>query len=560
MEKQLKKQRNKIFLRIALILFAVWLAVSASYCAFCLYLAKTDIQKNELANLSYAKSTLSTGQANIDHLTSTLIYSSNILFFDTDILTDLDSQLLVVDRTSQEVIENTAGKINVRYGVRSSEEVSYDEYGLLDYNTVRNALTDEQFNEICSYLNTSRNDGKKFELICTKFQLEYFDIIPLELKLVVNSGEGTWFISDEIIKTYSLEQNYIEGEEIFNCNEMRRNTVPKDFLVNGLYTRDFISTLPKDQLNDAVATISTGAFQYIFYATDYFYINRMNYNKERAIPDSDLDEYAANGKLYVVHYAKYINLPEICKNKLIFGTSVIFLFFFTIALILCLMIWKMVKSQIIQEKKRADLTNALAHDIKTPLFVISGYAYSLKEDIDSTERENYIDKIIDQTDSINDMVHKMLNLSKLDSYMIKLSRSDFDLYELVKGLTDRYAKLPDGKSLELSHNGNNTVNADRELIKTAVQNLTDNAVKYSLPESVIKIDIDGKRLTISNLSEPLTKGEIKQIWQPYVRKDKSRSKNGNGLGLSIVKSIFDLHGIKYGMNMKDDAVICYAEF
>ena len=70
----------------------------------------------------------------------------------------------------------------------------------------------------------------------------------------------------------------------------------------------------------------------------------------------------------------------------------------------------------------------------------------------------------------------------------------------------------------------------------------------------------GKRLVISNPSEPLSKAEIKQLWEPYARKDKSRSKSGNGLGLAIVKSILDLHKSKYGMYMKASVLTFYAEF
>ena len=245
---------------------------------------------------------------------------------------------------------------------------------------------------------------------------------------------------------------------------------------------------------------------------------------------------------------------------MIIGVSITFVFLLTIALILCLMIWTMVKSQILQEQKRADMTGALAHDIKTPLFVISGYAYSLKEDIDSGERDEYLDNIIEQTEKINSLVHNMLNLSKLDSYTINLNRSDFDLYELTEETRSAYTSLPDGRSILLTHSGGNTINADAELIKTVVQNLTDNAVKYSKPKSEIKIDLTDKTLRISNPSENLSKAELRQIWQPYVRKDKSRSKKGNGLGLSIVKSILDLHGAKYEAQMKDGEFVCTVVF
>ncbi|MBQ5440383.1 MAG: HAMP domain-containing histidine kinase, partial [Clostridia bacterium] len=194
------------------------------------------------------------------------------------------------------------------------------------------------------------------------------------------------------------------------------------------------------------------------------------------------------------------------------------------------------------------------HDIKTPLFVISGYAYSLKEDIDANERDEYLEKIIAQTENINSMVHKMLNLSKLNSFEMRLNCTEFDLAELVKEITGNYGALQNGKTIVIEFSGDNVITADKELITTAIGNLVDNAVKYSLPDSEIKVSVMDKELTVSNKCEPISKADLKRIWEPYERIDKSRHKKGNGLGLSIVKSILDLHKFKYSMTMERDTL------
>ena len=104
------------------------------------------------------------------------------------------------------------------------------------------------------------------------------------------------------------------------------------------------------------------------------------------------------------------------------------------------------------------------------------------------------------------------------------------------------------------------INADKELIRTALQNIIENAVKYSTKGSGITVDVTDKIVRISNSSQPLSKAELKKIWQPYYRADKSRHKKGNGLGLSIVKSILDLHRTKYDMTMMDGCMVFQAEF
>lgn len=549
MDKQLKKQRNKIFLRVSLVLLAVWLLVSAFYISFCLYNEYTNSQNAVLSkqtNLERAFNNKSEINQKYKYNTvpSGALFKELSGFIDEGLLKDSNSQLVVIENDTGTVIADTAGEkeiVKLGYKYEGYNSIGY---GLIDLQKIRDSLTDEQFKEITDYLTIKRNDGKKYELVCTKFQFVYYDVIPLELKVIINSGSDMWYISDEIVASYPLDENTVARVEILECNDMLRNTIPTDLLLNKTYNEDYIGQLTDEQLEKSFDKISTGFLNYVFYFSE---VNQLKTGEDET---TDI----------LIRFAKHVNLGKECNRRILIGVSVIFLFFFLIALVLCFMIWKMVKSQIIQEKKRADLTNALAHDIKTPLFVISGCAYSMKDGIDGDERGDYLDKIINQTDNINEMVHKMLNLSKLDSYMMKLNKTDFDLFALVEEVCENYVHLPDGKQLSLSHSGDNTVNADRELIKTAVQNLTDNAVKYSTPQGVIKVEVTGKRLVISNPSEPLSKAEIKQLWEPYARKDKSRSKSGNGLGLAIVKSILDLHKAKYGMYMKASVLTFYAEF
>ena len=538
MEKRLKQQRNRLFLRVTLILSAVFIAVSLAYSFVCLYNEKIKIQNRATENLAYTETQMA---KEIPNFTDYMYYIVNLLYFESNeeaksqnmeylisyeiTQSDPKSQIVVTDQKRHEVVINTASKTAVKYGLKINAETSPTCYGLIDYNVIRSSLTDEQYKKISELLSSQRSDGKSYELICTKFQIYYSDFIPTEIQIALVDPTKSWFMYDEIIET------------------MRRNIIPKDFFIDKVYGQDYIGSMTKEQKKKTSQVISTGLFEYIFYTTGYIHF-----------------ESSSEVFTYTIQYAQKVNLMNKCKVKLAVGILVIFVFFLTITFILCLMVWKLAKIQVLQEQKRSDITNALAHDIKTPLFVISGYAYSLKENIDAGERDKYLDKIIEQTDTINDLVHKMLNLSKLDSYNVNLNCTDFDLFDLVNSIKENIVFLPDNKKISITHIGDNTVNADKDLIKTAIQNLMDNAVLYSLLNSEITIDISDKILTITNQSEHLTKSELKQIWQPYVRKDKSRHQKGNGLGLSIVKSIFDLHSIKYGMSMENEFLVCKIEF
>ncbi len=524
MEKRLKKQRNRLFLRIILIMLVIWLAVSAVFCAARINSEKVNAQTKELSNLSQVKKLLTVGDGSFEAFNQ--VFEDN---FDFSVNSAFDSQLLFTNRSTKEVIADTANSITLSFVAHQGADSNIVFTSLLDYDLVREPLSDEQFEEIKRLLNTKNEDGSYYELTCTKLQAA-LTVIPLELTVVQVDGKDSRFVVDDRVAVYDLSKNALPELESFEGSKVRRNVIPKDFLLNEKYNRDLIGGLSKEQTDRTVDFIGQGGFNYLFYTSDYLtYVVH-----EEGVPNA----------AWRIQYAKKINILDSCKTDLAITSALIFGFFLTIAVILCVMIWHTVKAQIIQEQKRLDLTNALAHDIKTPLFVISGYAYSLKEDIDENERELYIDKIIEQTDEVNSLVHRMLNFSKLDSYSMTLHKEDFDLCALTEELLQNYASLPNGKKLSFTHSGDNTVNADKELIKTVLQNLIDNAAKYSLPDSEIKAEVKDKSFSIGNAAEGITKADLKNIWKPYVRKDKSRHQKGNGLGLSIVKSVLDLHEAK----------------
>lgn len=542
MERRLKKERNKLYLRITLIMLAVWLTVSIVFCAIFLNVKKYKIQSEELMNISTFTKFLSLVYNEMNYLDvdKSFLEKYDLVYDEQNEENNYKTQLIISDKKANKVVVDTTKTVGVRFLLKGTDDYSPEAYGLINYDSIRGKLNEKQYNYIKKLLSTTRNDGNYYELICTKLQFRGLYIIPLELKLVLVDGKDKRFVIDDNVETFDLSENIIKKAAVFDSSKVARNKIPNSFILKKEFNNDYISSLNNEQKKQHAVMESTGFLEYIVYVSNY----------------QDFEDGSAyqTENTLLFQYAKKINLFDYCKDELIINIAVIFLFFLTIAVILCVMIWRTVKTQIIEEHKRIEFTNALAHDIKTPLFVISGYAYSLKEDIDSGERDIYIDKILDQSDSINSLVHNMLDLSKLDSYSVRLNLSEFDLSELVSDITKNYIKLPDNKTIKVSVSGNNTIKADKELVKQAVENLIDNAVIYSLPDSEIEINVEAKGISVSNRCDNLTKADLKNLTQPYYRKDKSRNRKGNGLGLSIVKSIADLHNTKLIIKLKNDII------
>lgn len=556
MEKKLKTQKRKLIFRVSIILFAVWLAVSAVYGIIRFNSEKQKIKNNvnielQLNTVRNINAISGTGIP-ADCLTYYLIESTKNLFEDNEIKRNLNTELAVCEYPNGKTLADTAHKLDVVFGIKTGVENSSVDYGFIDREVLLSGITQAQLNEIADYLNTERSDEKYYELLCTKFYMDLGgEIIPKELQIVLTEEENVWYAQDEPVKTFALKiqhtpkDNIVFPFDLLICSDMHRNVIPKEFLFNVHYADDIIGVFGKDELEKTEAEKHTGFGEYTFCSTDL-----LNYNPN-AVEDKLND---TNSKTYLLRCAKRVNVLDSCKNDLITGILSAFLFFLIIAVLLIFLTWRIIKNQSNEEQKRIELTNALAHDIKTPLFVISGYAQNLKENINNEKKEHFANRIIFKIEEANALLHKMLNLGKLESYKIQLHQTDFNLYDLTKEILADYVSLPGGKSFSVSVIGNNTVTADRELIKTALENLIDNAVNYASDNSVIEIKIEGTVFSISNQCDNLTKSDLKEITKPYVKKDKSRHQNGNGLGLAIVKAILDLHGVKYDMEMKENIV------
>lgn len=208
-----------------------------------------------------------------------------------------------------------------------------------------------------------------------------------------------------------------------------------------------------------------------------------------------------------------------------------------------------------EQKKNEFLTN-ISHDIRTPLTTLLGYMEMIREGKYDTEEElnTYMDIMERKGTFLASMLEDFFQYSKLASGDIKINNERFELNELLRQLyedeEDEFTKNTLTLELEL-HKEPIYCCGDTELLARVVNNLLINALKYSKLNSTVlmksaieKVEhVNYGAFIISNIPKAeIADEETVLLFNRLYKRDDSRSEEGSGLGLSIVKSIIRLHG------------------
>lgn len=203
------------------------------------------------------------------------------------------------------------------------------------------------------------------------------------------------------------------------------------------------------------------------------------------------------------------------------------------------------------EQVRRETTAALAHELKTPLSVLSAAAELLEDNLAPEKQAHYLDVIQTQAQRMDGSVRKMLELSRLETGVQALRREEFPLAALAQ---ERLAAaLPADGSLhtEFASDSEYMVNADRALLARALDALLENAVQHTPEGGCITVRISNGMLSVANTGDAIPDHALPRLWEAYYQADPSRSTKGDGLGLSIAKTVFDLHGYTCGAENTD---------
>ena len=204
------------------------------------------------------------------------------------------------------------------------------------------------------------------------------------------------------------------------------------------------------------------------------------------------------------------------------------------------------------EQVRRDTTAALAHELKTPLSVLSATAELLAGDMAQDKRAHYLDVIRQQAARMDGSVRGMLELSRLEAGAKALRREPFSLSDLAQERLD--AAVPPDADLhtEVTTDGADTLEADPDLLARALDALLENAVQHTASGGSIAVRIEKGVCAIINTGAAIPPDALPRLWEAYYQADASRAEKGSGLGLSIAGTVFGLHGYAYGAENTDE--------
>ncbi|WP_243154461.1 HAMP domain-containing sensor histidine kinase, partial [Clostridium sporogenes] len=225
------------------------------------------------------------------------------------------------------------------------------------------------------------------------------------------------------------------------------------------------------------------------------------------------------------------------------------------------------EEQVKSERLKTELITNVSHDLKTPLTSIINYIDLLKkEDLSKDEVNAYISVLDRKSERLKFLIEDLFEASKMSSGSIELNIERIDVTALLKQALGEFQQKIKKSSLQLKFKCNNKAYANLDGKKTwrVFENLINNIIKYSEPNTRVYIDLiqtDTKIIiTMKNISHYEMNFTSDEIFERFKRGDKSRNTEGSGLGLAIAKSIVELQGGNLNINIDGDLFKVIIEF
>jgi signal transduction histidine kinase len=204
------------------------------------------------------------------------------------------------------------------------------------------------------------------------------------------------------------------------------------------------------------------------------------------------------------------------------------------------------------QARRARFIMGISHDLKTPLALVKGYAEALEEELGEAEpsASAHLGIIQDKADQLEGMIDDLIDFERVDTGEWSRGLAEVDLASFLR----TFAKRVEADAVLLGREIRSTVDLpqgaavrlDERLVTRALENLVNNALRYTSPGDRISIEARAEGgtcvLSLSDDGPGISPEDLPHVFEPFYRGTASRRETGMGLGLSIVKTIVESHG------------------
>lgn len=242
---------------------------------------------------------------------------------------------------------------------------------------------------------------------------------------------------------------------------------------------------------------------------------------------------------YLLMEVRY-NLWRQFRTGILLTWLVVIILFLVFSLLIAHQRYRKYKIKWEKEQYRITLMNTMAHDLKSPLMVLSGYAENLKELLASSDgkQRHYVNSIMDNVQYMNDMIGDVIELSKLEQTQEELEKEEVELSVLIQETMNRYQDILTSKEIGVNITGEAIKRVEKRSMLRVIDNIVSNAVCYTPRGEQIVITINDEFMEIRNTGVTVSKEFCSEAFLPFVKGDSARgNEQGNGLGLAIVREL-----------------------